>query len=81
MQIPEGAVRFELQPDEIAEVISEASGEIAAAEDIPGPAALLPQDELQALLDQQRPAYVALDGSQEARHGLVWRAWRITCSM
>lgn len=63
--VPEGAVRFELQPEDIAAAIAEASGEIAAAEDIPVPDALLPADQLEALLQQERPYYVALDGNPE----------------
>ena len=66
-QIPEGAVRFELSPEEVAEAIAEASGEIAPAEDIPVPEALLPDEDLEVLIVQQQPAYVALDGNPDVR--------------
>ena len=41
-QVPEGAVRFELTAEEIAEALAEESVEVAAPEDIPVPDALLP---------------------------------------
>lgn len=66
-QVPEGAVRFELQAEDIAAAIAEASGEIAAAEDIPVPDALLPDDQVEALLAQGPPSYVALDGNPEVQ--------------
>ena len=66
-QIPEGAVRFELSPEEVAEAIAEASGEIAPAEDIPVPEALLPDEDLEVLIVQQQPVYVALDGNPDVR--------------
>ena len=83
-QVPEGAIRFELSAAEVAEAIAEASGEIAAAEDIPVPDELLPEAEVEILIAQQRPAYVALDGDPEVcpphrRHWAPARRQRILC--
>ena len=65
--MPEGAVRFELSAEEIAEALAEESGEVAAPEDIPVPDALLPAEEVQALVAERRPAYVPVDGGEAVR--------------
>ena len=60
-------MRFELTAEEIAEALAEESVEVAPPEDIPVPDALLPADEVEALVAQRRPAYVPVDGSEAVR--------------
>jgi len=64
-------VRFELSAEEIAEALAEESVEVAAPEDIPVPDALLPAEEVQALVAERRPAYVPVDGGEAVRRGFI----------
>ena len=68
VQVPEGAVRFELTAEEIAEALAEESVEVAAPEDIPVPDALLPEEEVRVLVAERRPAYVPVDGGEAVRN-------------
>ena len=48
-------MRFELTAEEIAEALAEESVEVAAPEDIPVPDALLPAEEVEALVARAPP--------------------------
>ena len=64
--VPEGAVRFELDAAEIEVALSEVGMEIEAREDVDVPDALLPEEAVQALVAERQPAFVPIDGSPAA---------------
>ena len=65
---PEGAVRFEIDEDEIREAISEKGLEIEALEDVDVPDSLVSDEDAIALMNRLNPAFVPVDaGSPETR--------------
>lgn len=60
--IPEGAVRFELEAEQIAEALAEAGEEVERAADVEVPESLLPAAELEVLLAERQPRFVPVDG-------------------
>jgi hypothetical protein len=62
--VPEGAVRFELEAGDIEAALAEDGLEVEAREDVDVPDALLPDEVVEALVAERRPRFVALDGSE-----------------
>ncbi|KAK9810226.1 hypothetical protein WJX72_007002 [[Myrmecia] bisecta] len=64
--MPEGAVRWDLSAQEIADAIAEESLEVEAMPDIDVPTSLLPEEDLARLLEERRPHFVPLGGEGTA---------------
>jgi predicted Zn-dependent peptidase len=60
---PEGAVRFEIDENEIRAAISEKGLEIEALEDVDVPDSLVSDDAVMALMDELKPRFVPVDAS------------------
>ncbi|KAL4457809.1 hypothetical protein ABPG75_012674 [Micractinium tetrahymenae] len=61
--VPEGAVRFELEAADIEAALAEQGIEVEAREDVEVPDALLPDDAVQALVAERQPRFVPVDGA------------------
>lgn len=61
--VPEGAVRFELDAAAIEEALAEDGVEIEARADVDVPDHLLPDEAVQQLVAERQPHFVAADGS------------------
>lgn len=58
---PEGAVRFEIDEEDIRQAISEQGLEVEALEDVDVPEFLVPDDHAMALMDKLNPTFVPVD--------------------
>ncbi|KAI8464353.1 MAG: LuxS/MPP-like metallohydrolase [Monoraphidium minutum] len=61
-EVPEGAMRFELTAEQIAEALADPTLEVDPLEDVDMPDRLVSPERLEALLAAQQPRYVPLDG-------------------
>ena len=64
---PEGAVRFEINENEILEALCEQGLEIEALEDVDVPDSLVSDEDAMALVARLNPAFVPVDASSDAR--------------
>ena len=65
---PEGAVRFEIDEDDIREAISEKGLEIEALEDVDVPDSLVPDEHAHALMERLNPSFVpVIPGSSDVK--------------
>ncbi|KAL6754220.1 peptidase M16 inactive domain-containing protein [Haematococcus lacustris] len=62
IEIPEGAIKFDLSPTEIARVLSDLSHEVEPEEDIDCPEHLIPPQVMDAKVAALQPAFVPLEG-------------------
>lgn len=60
---PEGAIRFEIDEDDIREALSEKSLEVEALEDVDVPDSLIPPEKVEALMKTKQPKFVPLDNN------------------
>ncbi|KAG2497394.1 hypothetical protein HYH03_004550 [Edaphochlamys debaryana] len=66
-EVPEGAVKFDPSPAEIAGALADTSLDCSAAEDVELPDRLISEEQLEALVAERQPAYVdVVPGSGEA---------------
>ncbi|GLC34133.1 hypothetical protein PLESTB_000841000 [Pleodorina starrii] len=59
-EVPEGAVKFDPSPAEIAAALADTSLDCTAADDVELPDSLISPEQLQALVDERRPQYVSV---------------------
>eukprot|EP00798_Chlamydomonas_sp_ICE-L_P019762 gene19762-26456_t len=64
--VPEGAMRFDISAAEIAEVLSDQSLDVHAPTDVELPEVLIAPEEIDALVEERKPAFVALNGDESA---------------
>lgn len=61
--VPEGAVRFEVDETDIAAALAEAGVDVEARPDVDVPDALLPDERVEKLMAERRPHFVSVPGS------------------
>ncbi|KAG2437818.1 hypothetical protein HXX76_005438 [Chlamydomonas incerta] len=59
-EVPEGAVKFDPSPAEIAAALSDPNLDCSAAEDVELPERLISEEQVEALVAERRPQYVAV---------------------
>lgn len=62
VQIPEGALKFDISAQDIAKALSNQDLEVEPTKDIKTPRHLLTEEEVEALVQQRRPHFVPLGG-------------------
>lgn len=62
MAVPEGAIRFDPSPAEIAAVLSDNSAEVEATVDVDLPEHLLSPEQVELLVQERQPRFVPLGG-------------------
>jgi hypothetical protein len=62
-EVPEGAVRFELDAAAIEAALAESGLEVEAREDVDVPLALLPDEAVEALVAERQPRFVQVEGA------------------
>jgi len=65
-EVPEGAIKFDLTPEEIGEALADTSLEVEATTDVELPSELLPDEEVEALQARMQPRFVPLGGEGAA---------------
>ncbi|GAX77204.1 hypothetical protein CEUSTIGMA_g4650.t1 [Chlamydomonas eustigma] len=65
-EVPDGAIKYDLSPAEIAAAIANQELDVAAPDDVETPEHLMSEEEVQALVQQRRPAFVPLAGEGAA---------------
>lgn len=61
-EVPEGAIKFEIAPSEIAAVLANRELEVSATKDVETPEHLMSEQQVEALVAERRPAFVPLGG-------------------
>ena len=64
--VPEGAVRFDLSPEEIEAALAAPSLEVEAPDDVDVPDSLVPEERVAELMAELRPAFVPVPGRGDA---------------
>eukprot|EP00798_Chlamydomonas_sp_ICE-L_P027064 gene27064-2297_t len=60
--VPEGAIRFNISADEIAEALADPTFETEAPSDVELPENLMTQEEVEALVVERNPHYIPIEG-------------------
>ena len=64
--VPEGAVRFDLAPDEIEAALAAPSLEVEAPDDVDVPDTLVPEERVAELMGELAPRFVPIPGRGDA---------------